>query len=306
MTSIVFFGTQEFAGTVLSGLLANSHFRILAVVTQPDRPVGRKQILTPPPVKILALKHNLPIFQPESLKDFNLKKVVGTVPDLNVVAQYGLMIPESIILAPKYETINVHTSLLPKYRGASPIQSALINGETETGVTIMLMDKGMDTGPILAQQEIAIDPDDTYESLDKTMAIIGRDLLLQTIPKYISGETKPKVQDDSKASICKKLDRDSGHIDWTHSAAEIYNLYRGLYPWPGIWTTWNNLRVKLLKIKPIEFALAPGHIKTEQKKLFVGSGKGVVEILELQVEGKTVQTAESFIAGYAPNNQNFV
>ena len=170
----------------------------------------------------------------------------------------------------------------------------------------MLVDAGMDTGPILSQQEITIDPTDTYETLDKKMAVVGNDLLLITIPKYLDGEINPQAQNDSLATVCKKLDRDTGRVNWANSAAEIYNLFRGLYPWPGIWTTWNNLRVKLLSVKPSNEDLSPGHLKINKKSLLVGCQHSSLEILEIQIEGKNAQSAESFIAGYAPNNQNFV
>lgn len=304
--TINFFGTQEFARTILAGFLGNKNFLVQAVVTQPDRPVGRKHILTPSPVKILAEANKVPVFQPESLKDFIISKEIDTVPDLHIVAQYGLMIPESIVVAPQFGTINVHTSLLPKYRGASPIQSALMNGESETGITIMLMDKGMDTGPILSQQKIAINPADTYESLDKKMAELGTELLLKTIPPYLQGKIKPQPQDDAQATSCKKLDRDTGRVNWGEHATTIYNFYRGLYPWPGIWTTWNNQRVKLLSVQPTAEIIAPGHLKTNKKSVLVGCHNSALEILALQIEGKNAQSAESFIAGYAPNNQNFI
>jgi methionyl-tRNA formyltransferase len=300
--SIIFFGTHEFAAIILAGIIADENYSVRAVVTQPDRPMGRKQIMTPSPVKILALENKLTIYQPETLKRFNLE----THADLYIVAQYGLLIPEEIISLPQFHTINVHTSLLPKYRGASPIQSALIHGETNTGVTIMVMDKGMDTGPLLSQRAIAIDSDDTYPILDKKLAYIGRDLLLETIPPYIQGSLKAIPQDESKATICSKFDRSSGLINWNKPATEIYNLYRGLFPWPGIWTRLNNVRVKLLTVRPAIHTISPGHIQIIDKKLFVGCSMGSLEVLELQVEGKNAQSAQSFIAGYEPHNQNFL
>ncbi len=305
-----FLGTHDFAATILQGLLHDPRFNIQRVITQPDRPIGRKQELQASPVKIIAQANNLTLEQPASLKNYNFElhnsPTSKKFPDLAIVAQYGLMIPKHIIESPKYGIINVHTSLLPHYRGASPIQSALIAGEKKTGVTIMLMDEGMDTGPILAQEEIMIDPDDTYESLDKKMAILGRDLLLKTVPGYCMGNINPQPQDSNSATICKKLDRDDGRVDWEKPAQELYNLYRGLYPWPGIWTTWNNLRVKLLEIRPNTLRLAPGSLKVEKNTLLVGCGDSSIQIIQLQVEGKNPQSAESFIAGYDPHNQNFV
>ncbi|PLX26410.1 methionyl-tRNA formyltransferase, partial [Candidatus Parcubacteria bacterium] len=226
----VFFGTHDFAVTILQGLLDNPLFDIELVITQPDRPVGRKQKLQKSPVKKIAEKNNLKIDQPVSLKTYQLANLPTC--ELFIVAQYGLLIPKNILEAPKHGTINVHTSLLPKYRGASPIQSALLNGDTETGVTIMLMDVGLDSGPILLQKNIDILPDETYLELDARLAAVGSEALSESIPEYISGELKPQTQDESKVTLCQKLSRDDGKVDWQKTTEEIYNQYRALTPWP--------------------------------------------------------------------------
>ena len=187
-TKIIFFGTHKFASVILQSLINDERFEIKKVITQPDKPVGRKQILQKSPVKLLAEENALDIDQPESLRNYELRTMNS---ELFIVAQYGLLIPESILNIPKFGTINTHTSLLPKYRGASPIQSAIFNGETKTGVTIMLMDKGMDSGPILTQKEVDILPDDTYLMLDTKMAQIASELLIETVPKYLDGEMQP-------------------------------------------------------------------------------------------------------------------
>lgn len=290
--SVIFFGTHHFAAAILEGLLKSPFISVDLVITQPDKPVGRKKEIQKSPVKILAEKHKLKIQQPEKLKDF---KIPNT--DLVIVAQYGLLIPENIINTPKFGTLNVHTSLLPKYRGASPIQSAIINGETKTGITIMKMDKGLDTGPILLQKEVEIGSHDTYEALDVKMAHIGLSALLETIPLYISEQIKPVPQDDSRATKCKQFTRDDGKVDWTKNASEIYNLYRGLHPWPGIWTTMNGKRIKLISIKPSTEKYNAGMIMTENGKMYIGCKDASIEILELQLEGKKTTDAKSFLNG---------
>ncbi len=316
---IIFFGTHNFAATILEGLLKSPFVSVELVITMPDRPVGREQKLQPSPVKILAQKHNIPIDQPQNLKTYQLP---ATSYKLFVVAQYSTLIPDTLLNVPKYGTLNVHTSLLPKYRGASPIQSALINGEKKTGITIMKMDKGMDTGPILLQKTLKISPDDTYAILDTKLAKIGLQALLEAIPAYIQGEIKPKPQNNSKATVCKQLTREDGKIDWNKSAQEIYNLYRGLTPWPGVWTIWNEKprkkaepsrgkRLKLLKIQPASKKMKPGQVAVENDKIFIGcgnskkltcpakpEGRSGIEVLELQLEGKKAMTAKEFLNGY--------
>ena len=290
----IFFGTHEFATTILQGLIDSPLIDVALVITQPDKPVGRKQELQKSPVKILAEENGIKIDQPESLKNYEL----GENYELGITAQYGLIIPENILNTPKHGILNVHTSLLPKYRGASPIQSVLINGETETGVTIMKMDKGMDTGAIISQKTIKIDENDTYSTLDKKLAKISILALLEAIPDYISGVLKLQPQDDSKATTCKLLTREDGKIDWTKTTQEIYNLYRGLTPWPGIWTTWDDRRLKLLEIKPGSKKLKPGQVNIENDELYIGTTDASVEILSLQLEGKQKVDTKTFVNGH--------
>ena len=299
--SVVFFGTQEFAATVLDGLLANPLFKVVAVITQPDRAVGRKKIMTAPPVKLLANTKNILVFQPENLKDFVLPTI--PTPDYGIVAQYGNLIPEPILQWPTNGMINTHTSLLPKYRGASPVQAALLNGDQETGLTIMLMDKGMDTGPILIQEKITIGSDDKYPDVEKHLADIAVPNLVAAVEGLTNGTIQPKPQNNAKASTCGKLDRDSGRIDWTKPAVVIYNTWRALYPWPGIWTTWENNRLKLLEIKLAEETVDPGTVLIKNNRLFIGSSKESIEVLTLQLEGKSAASAKDFITGYQRFNQ---
>lgn len=292
---IAFFGTHNFAQNILKNLLDKPNFDIKFIITAPDKPVGRKQELQKSPVKILAEKHNLAIFSPEKLKNFEFPEEI----DLAITAQYGLIIPKHLLEKPKFGIINIHTSLLPKYRGASPIQSALLNNEKETGITIMKMDVGLDTGNILKQKEIEINPDDTYLDLDDKLAELANSFLEKTILKYLSGEIKEISQDDSKMTLCKQLDRDDGKIDLlTEKDNEIYNKYRAYHPWPGIWTIWNNKRVKLLKIKLSEKKVNPGNFEIIEENLFLGTKNNALEILELQIEGKKSMDAHTFINGY--------
>lgn len=291
----VFFGTHEFACTILQDLLDSPLVEVTTVVTQPDEPVGRKQILTPPPVKILAEKNHISVVQPVSLKSFDFSPFVS---DINIVAQYGKLIPKSIIEAPRFGTLNVHTSLLPKYRGASPIQFALLQGEKETGVTIMKMDEGMDTGPILLQKKIPILPDETYLELDARLAHVGGKALLEALPLFAEGTLQPQAQNNAEATLTKLLSREDGKIDWRKNAEEIYNRYRGLTPWPGVWTMWNGKRIKLTTMRLHNENFPAGTVVSKNGALYIGTGNQSVEILNLQMEGKPVMDAKSFINGY--------
>lgn len=295
MTKIIFFGTQEFGKGILEALIKSSDFEIVAVFTQPDRPVGRKQEIQKSPVKILAEDHNLKILQPESLKNYEIPNLGA---DLNIVCQYGLIIPQTVLDSAKHGSINIHTSLLPKYRGASPIQSAIINGEKETGVTIMLMDSKMDHGPILAQEKLTIAPNDNYLTLSDKMLPVACELLLKTIREYLAGDIAPQEQNHEQATLCKMFTREDGQIDFNKSAVEIYNQFRGLNPWPGVFTFYDNKRVKLLNIKPVEKNIEPGKFVVENGRLFIGCTEGALEIFELQIEGKKSMNAKAFINGY--------
>lgn len=298
-TKIAFFGTQDFAATILQGLLDSDFVSVEMVFTQPDRKIGRKQIVEESPVKKLAKKYNLKIEQPESLKNYQYP--ISNI-QLGIVAQYGLIIPKTIIESFPKGMINVHGSLLPKYRGASPIQAALVNGEKETGVTIMLMDEKMDHGPILSQEKIDVTEDDTFTTLSQKMAAIGAKLLINTLPAYINSKIKPQEQAHEQATFTKLLSKDDGKIDFNKTANEIYNLYRGFTPWPGIWTTWNGKRLKLLKISKSDKNFPAGQVVVENKNIFIGCGNGSIEVLELQLEGKSVMDAKTFLNGY----KNFI
>lgn len=295
MISVVYFGTHHFSAHILESLINSELFEIKLVVTQPDRPVGRKKEIQASPVKVIAQKYNLKIEQPETLKNYTLPESA----DFNITCQYGLIIPKAILETAKQASINVHTSLLPKYRGASPIQSVLINGEKETGVTIMLMDEKMDHGDILRQQKIMIDPNDTSTELNNKLLAIAPELLIATVCDYVEGKITPQIQLHDEATFCKEFTRDDGKIDWSKTGEQVYNLYRGLTPWPGIWTEYNGKRLKLLAVIPAHENVEQGKIIAQQDRLFAGCGQNTtIEITKIQLEGKNPMTAKEFINGF--------
>ncbi len=276
---IIFIGTPEFGAIILEELVKNNYKPIL-VITNPDKPVGRKQIMTPPPVKLVAQKHNILLAQPEKIKNYQ-SEIKNFAPDLIVVAAYGQIISKEILGIPKYECLNVHPSLLPKYRGASPIQSAILDGEEKTGVTLMLMDEKMDHGPILALQELEISrlrqsfggqsiPKTTYQELHNKLAELGAKLLVETIPNWISGKIKPKPQDESKATYTKILKKEDGKISWNKSAKEIERQIRAFNSWPGSFTLCQkndkNIKVKILEADVLDDKLIIKKVQPEGKK----------------------------------------
>lgn len=273
---IIFFGTSEFGAIVLQKLI-QSGMGPLLVVTAPDKPAGRKQNLTPPPVKLLAEKYSTQVFQPEKIQNSKFK-IQNSKPDLIVLAAYGQIIPKEILEIPTYGALNVHPSLLPKYRGASPIQAAILNGEEKTGVTIMLMDEELDHGPILATRKFSNKIKKiTYQELHDELANVGADLLIETIPKWVSGEIKSQEQDHTKATYTKRITKEDGRIDWSKPAVYIERQVRAFSPWPGAFTFWKGKRVKILK----------AHV--EQGKLIID---------ELQLEGKKPTSFREFLLGH--------
>lgn len=303
MARIAFFGTGEFAAEMLRALLKDGRYAVDFVITQPDRPVGRNKEIKKPAVKILAEETSkIKILQPENLKTFN--ETILRDLDLAVVCEYGLIIPGRLLKATKNGFINIHPSLLPKFRGASPIQTALVSGEKETGATIILMDEKMDHGPILAQEKISVEADDAFESLAPKLACLSAELLLKTLPDWLAGKVKPQAQDDTVATFCKIFERDDGRVNFAEQTAdEIYNLWRGLNPWPGVWTTWQNKRLKLLEIRKAEQNLAPGEIDTTDGRIFIGAAQAEglpsgIEILRLQIEGGKPLSAREFLNGH--------
>jgi len=300
---IVFIGTSEFSAIILEGLIKNNLKPVL-VVTAPDKPVGRKQKLTPPPAKITAQKYNISVLQPKAVLNIN-NQVLSIKPDLIIVASYGKILPREILDIPKYSCLNVHPSLLPKYRGPSPIQTAILNGDKETGVTIILMDELIDHGAILVKEKIKILAKENNETLHKKLAQLAVKLLLKTIPDWVKGKIKPEVQDESKATFTKVLTRENGKIDWEKPAKEIERQVRAFYPWPGAFAFWQKgdklLRIKILKAKTAETkdikAMVGQIVLSPSQKIAVKCKEGFLEIWELQPEGKSPMTAEDFLRG---------
>jgi methionyl-tRNA formyltransferase len=299
---LVFCGTPRFAVPTLEKLFA-AGFRIHLVVTQPDRPKGRGLELVPSPVKESALKLGVPLAQPDKIKaneEFRTR-LTEIKPDAIIVVGYGRIIPQWMLDLPRLGNINLHASLLPKYRGAAPIQWAIASGDTITGDTTMRIDAGLDTGDILLQEELAIAPNDTSETLAPRLAAIGADLVVKTLQGLEAGTIEPRKQDNARASLAPILKKEDGLIDFSRSAAEIINRMRGLQPWPGAYTTFRDKKLQILKVEPSNESLSPGHLSVRGDRLFVGCSRGTsLELLELQLEGKRRTNAADFVNGYRP------
>ena len=300
--NLVFCGTPEFAVPTLEKLV-ESGFSVRLVLTQPDRPKGRGLELVASPVKQTAEKLQLPIYQPEKVKNNEdlRAKLEEITPEAIIVVGYGRIIPKWMLDLPRFGNINLHASLLPKYRGAAPIQWAIANGESLTGVTTMRIDEGLDTGDILLQQELAIDDDDTSESLSPKLAVIGADLMIDTLRGLKAGTIHPRQQDDELATLAPILKKEDGRIDFSRSAQEIYNRFRGFQPWPGAFTTFRGKGLNITAMKSASEDVPQGQLLIKSNQLFAGCGVGsVIELLEVQPEGKRRISAKDFIHGYRP------
>jgi methionyl-tRNA formyltransferase len=299
---IIFMGTAELSCASLEKLAGN--FSIVGVVTQPDKPKGRELKPQPSPVKILAQKLNLPVLQPTRARDEQfISELRELQPDLIVVVAYGQILPQSMLDLPTFGCVNVHTSLLPKYRGAAPIQSAILNGETETGVTIMEMDAGLDTGAIVAQTRTPILPEDNSQTLHDRLAQLGADLLVQTIPDFVTGKIRPTPQNNSEATHTAKIKKEDGKINWNDPAEKILNRLRAFTPWPGVFTFLKlETKPQLLKIWQAEVVDKSGEageiLQADKRGIIVACGKNALRILELQREGGKRLAAEQFLAGF--------
>jgi len=309
---IVFCGTPQFAVPTLQKLV--EMFNVRLVVTQPDRPKGRGLELVASPVKQSALKLSLPIYQPEKIKaNEELKaKLAEIKPDAIIVVGYGRIIPSWMLQLPKFGNINLHASLLPKYRGAAPIQWAIANGEHVTGVTTMRIDEGLDTGDVLLQCELSISEDDTAETLSPKLAAIGADLMIETLRGLQAGTIHPQRQDNAQATLAPILKKEDGRIDFSRSAREIYNRFRAFQPWPGAFTTFRLRGLNIRAMRPAAVQIAqeqapPARLLVRGDRLFVGcENNSAVELLELQPEGKKRMSARDFIHGYRPKTGEMV
>jgi methionyl-tRNA formyltransferase len=300
--SLVFCGTPRFAVPTLEKL-ADTGNRLLLVVTQPDRPKGRGLEVVASPIKESAVKLNLPITQPDRIKNNEefRAELTRLRPDAIIVVGYGRIIPQWMLDLPRHGNINLHASLLPKYRGAAPIQWAIAQGETVTGVTTMRIDAGLDTGDILLQQELAIAADDTSETLAPHLAGAGAELMVETLRGLQEGSIHPRPQDNSQASLAPILKKEDGLIDFSRTATEIYNRLRGFQPWPGAYTKFRGKSLQVVKAKPASRIVPSAELRVDGDHLFVGCAQNSsLELLELQLEGKKRTPAQAFLQGYRP------
>lgn len=294
---IIYMGTPDFAVPALKALASSEH-EVCAVFTQPDKPRGRKMILTPPDVKVCAQSLNIPVYQPESMKNGDALDIINQYnPDVIVVAAYGKILPKAVLDVPKFGCVNIHGSLLPKYRGAAPIQQSVLNGDKVTGITTMLMDAGLDTGDILLTEETEIGENETSGELFDRLAVLGGELILKTLSALEKGEITPQRQDESLATHTSKIDKSLCPIDFSKSAFEVHNKVRGLNPWPVATTKICRKNVKVYSTKLCPKSGKSGEVLST-KPLVVACGEKSVEILELQPEGKKRMTADAFLAGH--------
>ncbi len=302
---IIFMGTAELACASLKALIDNPSFQVLAVVTQPDRPAGRDLKLQPSAVKKVAAAAGLPVLQPERARDpLFIDELRRLAPELIVVAAYGQILPKALLELPRFGCVNVHTSLLPKYRGAAPIQWAILNGEAETGVTIMKIAPSLDTGDILRQSTTPIEAADNAETLHDRLAVMGAQLLTPTLLDFVDGKITPRPQVESEATHVRKISREDGRLNWTEPARALWNRIRAFTPWPGAFTFQPAVpKPRLLKIQEVEvednLSGAPGEIlRADKAGIVVACGQGALRILTLQREGGRRLSAGDFLAGH--------
>jgi len=303
-------GTPEFAATVLRRLLLpDSPVEIVAAVSQPDKPVGRQQVLTPPPVKVAAREHEIPVLQPASLRRPRAVQALRkTQPDLGIVAAYGKLLPPEVLAIAPRGFLNVHASVLPRWRGAWPVGAAILAGDDETGVSIMVLDEEMDTCPVLSTRREPIRLEDTTATLEARLAVLGADLLIETLPRYLAGTLPPQPQDDRRATYCHVVRKEGGTIDWSKSAAEIERQVRAMRPWPIASTTWDGKRLNILRVHVAgsqnasamsqDQSQEPGTVVPLGKAAAVITGDGSLALEEVQLEGRGPTPVKAFVNGY--------
>ena len=294
-------GTPDFAVPVLSRLIDEGH-DIAAVYSQPDRPSGRGRKLVPTPAKRFAEERGIDVRQPQSLRsDDECKTLAALCPEAIVVAAYGLFLPPDALAIPQLGCLNIHPSILPRYRGPSPVVSAILNGDTETGVTIMKLDEGMDSGPILAQERVSIDEEETSPELTRRLFDMGADLLVDTLPRWSSGDIQAIPQDESHATFTSLVKKRDGEIDWSNSAARIARMVRAYEPWPGTFTHWDGKQLKILEATSMAGDAPPGQVVgLNDGRIGIGTGDGLLAVNRLQNEGRRPSDAQGFVRGY-PN-----
>ncbi len=302
MLRVIFMGTPEFAVPSLEHLILNQ-YQVVAVYTQPDKTAGRRRSLASSPVKRSAINWKLPVMQPASLRGGEVvAQLAGLHPDVIVVAAFGQILPQSVLDIPAYGCINIHPSLLPKFRGASPVAAAILAGDEFTGVSIMLMDRGLDTGPVLARAQIPISAYDTTGSLTGKLSLIAAQLLLEVLTFWSRGELTPQPQNEAEATYSTVLSKKGGEIDWHLSAVEIWRRVRAFHPWPGCYTTWQGRQLKIIEAVPLsgEGTIGVGQVVALNKEgvaFGINTGDGVLGILRVQLEGKRVMFAAEFLRG---------
>lgn len=294
---LIFMGTPQFALPSLKRLL--EEYEVVAVVTRPDKAAGRGRKVAFSPVKEVALAYGIPVMQPRTLKDEEvIARLRKLAPEVIVVAAYGQILPLQVLIMPPFGCLNVHPSLLPKYRGASPVAGALLAGEEETGITLMLMDEGMDTGPVLAQLRVSIQPEDTRGSLSERLAELGAKLLLETLPRWLAGEIEPRPQVHEDAIYTKVLKREDGLIDWNMSNVEIWRRVRAYNPWPSAYAHFQGRPLKILQARPIMGKGGePGLVVATKEGAAVGTGEGLLALEEVQLAGKRAMGIAEFLRG---------
>ncbi len=292
-------GTPDFAVPVLSRLIDEGH-DIAAVYSQPDRPSGRGGKLVPTPTKRFAGERGIEVRQPQSLRSEDECEALASLsPDVIVVATYGLFLPKEALSIPPLGCLNIHPSLLPHYRGPSPVVTAILNGDDETGVTIMKLDEGMDSGPILAQERVSIDEEESVAELTRRLFDLGADLLVDTLPRWSSGEVQASPQDESRATFTSLVKKEDGEIDWTDDAARIARMVRAYEPWPGTFTYWNGKLLKILNATSIAGDAPPGQVVgLDDGGVGISTGDGLLSVSTLQIEGRRPSDAQDFVRGY--------
>ena len=299
MTRIIFMGTPQFAVPSLNALVADH--AVIGVITQPDRPAGRGRDLHQSPVKQAALEHDLPLYQPRSLCTSEaFDQLVDWCPDLIVVAAFGQLLSQDVLDLPPHGCLNVHASLLPRWRGAAPVAAAILAGDEITGVTIMKMDAGLDTGPILAQREEAICADDTRASLTERLSVVGAELLAEALPPYVAGDLQPRPQAEDEATFADRLRKEDGELDWSRPAVALDRKVRAFMPWPGTFTFWEGRRLKVLKAMSLpewEGDAPPGVVVGVDDGAAVATGAGALQLEKIQLAGKRAMAVGPFLRG---------
>jgi methionyl-tRNA formyltransferase len=299
---IVFMGSPEFAVPSLEQLIIN-RFQVVAVYTQPDRPAGRGRVLVPPPLKVVALKMGLTVVQPESLRtEAAVAQLAEFKPDVIVVCAYGQILPKSVLDMPPHRCLNVHFSLLPRHRGASPVASALLSGDEFAGVSVMIITPKLDTGPVLARAAVTISPQDNTGTLTGKLAGVGANLLLEALIGWLWGEVEPIPQNEKESTYFSQVNKEAGEIDWELPALTIWRRVRAFNPWPGCYTTWRGKQVKIIEAEALPEERSPGAGKVivlpgREGEPGIGTGEGVLEVHKLQLQGKKAVSAAEFLRG---------